>query len=223
MGCWQAARQLVRSRNFHRARGLEDFVEPDSDEALMLRVAEGDRRAFATLFDRHQGSVTRFAFRFVGDTARAEEAAQEIFVKLYRSAKSYRPSARFKTFLFRVATNHCLNEVRRGEYRYAAPEPQREDEDREIEPVAPESESPEQAVWGRQLERAVGEAMAEMSERERAAFCMGRFEGLSYKDIGEALNASEPAVKSLIHRATLIVAKRIEALSAGLVPSRSRA
>ena len=89
----------------------------DEDAALFLRVARGDKAAFATLFDRHQASVVRFAFRFVGNQARAEELAQDIFVKLYKSAKGYSPSAKFKTFMFRVATNHCLNELRRPEAR----------------------------------------------------------------------------------------------------------
>src|SRR5687768_8874915 len=93
------------------------MVDVDSDEGLMVKVGRGDRAAFTTLFERHKASVCRFAYRFVGDQSRAEELAQEVFLKLFRAAGGYRPSARFKTFLFRVATNHCLNEVRRGEYR----------------------------------------------------------------------------------------------------------
>src|SRR4051812_13374675 len=85
-----------------------------------MKVAQGDKRAFVTLFDRHQASVVRFAFRFVGSQARAEELAQDIFVKLYNSAKGYRPDAKFKTFMLRVATNHCLNELRRPEHRAEA-------------------------------------------------------------------------------------------------------
>src|SRR5260370_7178978 len=92
-------------------------MESDADAELMLKVATGDKAAFAVIFDRYQASVARFAFRFVGGRPRAEELTQEIFIKLYRNAKSYRPSAKFKTFLFRLAANHCLNEVRRGEYQ----------------------------------------------------------------------------------------------------------
>ena len=83
----------------------------------MVRVAAGDTAAFAALYDRHHRSVARFAHRFVKDAGKAEELTQDIFVKLYRNAKAYKPTAQFKTFLFRVATNHCLNEMRRGEYR----------------------------------------------------------------------------------------------------------
>jgi RNA polymerase sigma-70 factor (ECF subfamily) len=199
-------------------------VEQESDEALMLQVAQGDTRAFAVLFDRHAASVVRFAHRFVGDRGRAEELAQDVFVKLYRSARGYRPSARFRTYLFRVAANHCLNEVRRGEYRMSkSRQSDRSGEAPPIEPAAPDAESPDQTLWGKQLERAVGEALSRMTERERAAFCMCRFEGLAYRDIAEALSASEAAVKSLIHRATLAVARRIEELKSGAIPQRSRA
>jgi RNA polymerase sigma-70 factor (ECF subfamily) len=199
-------------------------VEQESDEALMLRVAGGEERAFAVLFDRHAAAVERFAYRFVGDRGRAEELAQDVLVKLYRSAPRYRASAKFKTFLFRIAANHCLNEVRRGEHRMSkAHQTDRGGRSPPIEPAAPEAESPDQALWGRQLERAVGAALAEMSERERAAFCMCRFEGLAYRDIAEALSATEAAVKSLIHRATLLMARRIAELKSGSTPERSRA
>jgi RNA polymerase sigma-70 factor (ECF subfamily) len=92
------------------------------------------------------------------------------------------------------------------------------------EHAAPSSgEQPDEALAGKELERAVGLALRGMSERERAAFTMCRFEGMAYAEIAQALEASEAAVKSLIHRATLAVAKRIEPLRAGLVPARSRA
>ncbi len=212
------------TRNFFKATGLIAIVEPESDAQVMQRVAAGDRKAFALLFDRYHASVARFAFRFVGDPAKAEELTQDIFVKLYRNAKAYKPTAQFKTFLFRVATNHCLNEVRRGEYRVAhTTTSPTEEEESGVEVAGPEGERPDEAVAGRELERAVGEALKGLSERERAAFTMCRFEGMAYRDIAEALEASEAAVKSLIHRATLAVARKIEELQAGTLPARSRA
>jgi RNA polymerase sigma-70 factor (ECF subfamily) len=124
-----------------------------------------------------------------------------------------------------VATNHCLNEVRRGEYRvsHTSTEAQEADEGGAVELAGHEGDRPDQALAGRELERAVAEALAKMSARERAAFTMCRFEGMAYRDIAEALEASEAAVKSLIHRATLAVARRIEELQAGTAPARSRA
>jgi RNA polymerase sigma-70 factor (ECF subfamily) len=198
-------------------------MDADADAALMLRVAGGDRHAFASLFDRHQRGVAQFAFRFVADRARAEELTQDIFVKLYRNASRYRPSAKFKTFLYRVAANHCLNEVRRGEYRvkHVSEGPE---EGEALETAAPEGDGPEHHLHGRELEAAVGSALDGLSDRERTAFTLCRFEGLAYKEIAEVLSASEAAVKSLIHRATLTVARRIEAFQAGIeAPLRSRA
>jgi RNA polymerase sigma-70 factor, ECF subfamily len=198
-------------------------VDVDADAELMLRVAGGDRRAFASLFDRHQRGVAQFAFRFVGDRARAEELTQDIFVKLYRNASRYRPSAKFKTFLFRVAANHCLNEVRRGEYqvKHVSEGPE---EGEPLETAAPEADRPDQALAGRQLESTVGAALASLSERERTAFTLCRFEGMAYRDIAEVLQASEAAVKSLIHRATLAVAHKIKVFQSGEeLPLRSRA
>lgn len=189
-------------------------MEPD--ETLMEKVAQGELSAFTQLFDRHQNSVCRFAFRFVGQWARAEELSQEIFVKLYRGAKGYRPTAKFRTYLFRVAANHCLNELRRGEY-------QASHLDEDAAAHSPSAERPDEAFQGRRLEAAVQRALGELTERERAAFCLCRFEGLSYKEIAQALSASEAAVKSLIHRATLALAKHLEAEQAELAPVRSRA
>lgn len=198
-------------------------METDVDAELMLQVAAGDEAAFAALFDRYQASVARFAFRFVGDRARAEELAQDIFVKLFRNAKSYRPSAKFKTYLFRVAANHCLNEVRRGEYRVVQQVEEPKEDEAPLEASLPGGVDPHEELAGRELERAVNLALAQMSDRERAAFSMCRFEGMAYREIAEALDASEAAVKSLIHRATLAVARKIEELQAGGLPKGNQA
>jgi RNA polymerase sigma-70 factor (ECF subfamily) len=195
----------------------------DEDAALMERVAAGDTAAFAALYDRHHRSVARFAHRFVKDAGKAEELTQDIFVKLYRHAGRYRATARFKTFLFRVAANHCLNEVRRGEYRVTHVS-ENDEEGRSAEMPAPEAHAPDRAVEGRELEATVADALQRLSERERTAFALCRFEGMSYRDIAEVLSASEAAVKSLIHRATLSVARAVETWQAGARgPARSEA
>jgi RNA polymerase sigma-70 factor (ECF subfamily) len=198
------------------ATGVRASVQAFSDEDAqeMLQVASGDRRAFARLFDRHQASVVRFCRRFVGDEARAEELAQDVFVRLFRSAKSYQPSARFKTFLFRVATNVCLNDLRRPAAKAEVLEDAVKDDGPTVFEQQADSVTPLHALEAKRLEAAVTKAMAAMSERERAAFALCRFEGLAYRDIAQALEATESAVKSLIHRATVQVTKQLAALSA---------
>src|SRR6266542_5329885 len=88
----------------------------DPDAALMLAFQRGDGAAFRALFERHARAMVAFCNHFVRNPARAEELAQDVFVKLHEAADRYRPTARFKTFLYRIASNHCLNELRRGEY-----------------------------------------------------------------------------------------------------------
>lgn len=200
-------------------------VEADEDARWMLQVARGDKAAFARLFDRHQARVVRFCHRFVGDAHRAEELAQDVFVKLYKSASRYQPSARFQTFLFRVATNTCLNELRRpgrAAEKVEAPVSEEDDAPGTLERAAA-NETPDQVLEAKDVERALQQALAKMSDRERAAFTMCRFEGMAYRDIAEALEATEAAVKSLIHRASLQVLAHLDALKAGHAPAGSAA
>jgi len=178
----------------------------------MQAVASGDRAAFARLFDRHQASVVRFCARLVGDPAVAEELAQDIFVKVYRGAGRYRPQARFTTWLFRVATNHCLNELRRPARRSEQSVEPAEEDSPSLLDATPGGTTPVEALEAREVEAALRGAMAAMSARERAAFSLCRFEGLAYREVAEALEASEAAVKSLIHRATVRVVQHLDAL-----------
>ena len=199
-------------------------AEPDEDAKWMLQVAQGDRAAFTRLFDRHQQRVVRFCHRFVGDAHRAEELAQDVFVKLYKSAGRYQQTARFQTFLFRVATNTCLNELRRpGRVAEKVEAAMGDDEMPGAIEQASAGETPDQVLEAKDVEKALQRALSGMSDRERAAFTMCRFEGMAYRDIADALEATEAAVKSLIHRASLQVLKHLDALKAGAVSAGSAA
>lgn len=177
-------------------------MAPDPDATLMLAFQRGDERAFRTLFERNARAVVAFCHRFVRDAARAEELAQDVFLKLYRAADRYEPSARFKTFLYRIASNHCLNELRRGEYAARAPEGEPADPDG----LPSRGPSPEASAEGAALERQVGALLDGLPEKQRAALVLCRFEGLSYEEIAEVLETSVSAVKSLVHRATVAAA-----------------
>ena len=152
-------------------------------------------------------------------SARAEELAQDVFLKLHASACTYRPTARFKTYLYRIATNHCLNELRRGEY--AARRARRRGGE---EPVAPDAlpggaATPEESAAGAALSRAVEALLESLPEKQRLAFVLCRFEGLSYEEIARSLDTSVSAVKSLVHRATVRAAEALAPL-AGLDPGK---
>ncbi len=188
-------------------------MAPDPDAALMVAFQRGDAAAFRTLFERHARAMFAFCHHFVRDAARAEELAQDVFVKLHQSADRYRPSARFRTFLYRIASNHCLNELRRGEYgaRRAAEGALPADPDA----LASGAASPEEVAHGAALERAVGELLARLPEKQRAALVLCRLEGLSYEEIAEVLDTSVSAVKSLVHRATVAAADALAPFGAG--------
>jgi RNA polymerase sigma-70 factor (ECF subfamily) len=187
-------------------------MAPDPDAALMRAFQRGDAAAFRTLFERHARAMVAFCHHFVRDAARAEELAQDVFVKLYRAADRYEPRARFRTFLYRIASNHCLNELRRGDA--ARPSPAGEEPfDPDALPSA--SPGPEAAFEGAALETAVRRLLAELPEKQRAALVLCRFEGLSYEEIAEVLDTTVSAVKSLVHRATVSAAAALAPFSPG--------
>ena len=188
----------------------------DPDAALMVAFQGGDESAFRSLFEKHGRAMVGFCNHYVRDGARAEELAQDVFLKLYRSAPAYEPTARFKTFLYRIASNHCLNELRRGEYaaRRAEDRSARE-EGGAPEPTDPDSlagpaVTPEEAALGAALGRQVQALLASLPDKQRAAFVLGRLEGLSYEEIAEVLDTTVSAVKSLVHRATVAAAAALE-------------
>jgi RNA polymerase sigma-70 factor (ECF subfamily) len=181
-------------------------MAPDADAALMLAFQQGDEGAFRALFERHARAMVRFCDHFVRDAARAEELAQDVFVKLYRASGRYRPSARFKTFLYRIASNHCLNELRRGEYAARAAEAPGPEQPADPDAIASPAPTPEASAEGAALARAVAALLERLPEKQRAAFVLCRLEGLSYDEIAEVLETTVSAVKALVHRATVTAA-----------------
>jgi RNA polymerase sigma-70 factor (ECF subfamily) len=180
-------------------------MERDPDASLMLAFQAGDEGAFRALYERNARAMVALCHHFVRDAARAEELAQDVFVKLHGARDRYRASARFRTFLYRIAANHCLNELRRAEH--AA----RPDGDAPPDPDALPSgaATPEEVARGRALEAAVRALLARLPEKQRAALVLCRFEGLSYEEVAQVLETTVAAVKSLVHRATVAAAEAL--------------
>ncbi|HZZ84217.1 MAG TPA: sigma-70 family RNA polymerase sigma factor [Anaeromyxobacteraceae bacterium] len=189
----------------------------DPDAALMLAFQNGDERAFRTLFERHGRAMVSFCHHYVRDGARAEELAQDVFLKVHRSAARYQPTARFRTWLYRIAANHCLNELRRGEYavrREAAPRDGGAAEPLDLDTLPSGGATPEETAMGEALAEAVRGLLARLPEKQRTAFVLCRLEGMSYEEIAEVLETSVSAVKSLLHRATVAAAEALAPWSA---------
>ncbi len=180
---------------------------PDPDAALLLAFQRGDQSAFRTLFERHARSMVAFCRHFVKDQARAEELAQDVFLKLHQAAARYQPSARFKTFLYRIASNHCQNELRRSEH--GARRAGGEVEPEELDNLPGQAPTPEESARGAALGRAVEQLLRRLPEKQRMALVLCRFQGLSYEEIAGALDTTVPAVKSLVHRATVAAAEAL--------------
>ena len=178
-------------------------VPPDLDAALMLRVQRGDRAAFAELVEKYQQPVMNFIQRSLRDETEAEDLAQNVFLQVYKSRARYRPTARFTTWLFTIARNLCLNELRRRSRHPAdsleetqadnADQPRRQIEDPAI--ISP----PDKLLHG-ELARKIADAVAGLPENQRSAILLCQQEDLSYEDMAKILGCSLSATKSLIHR-----------------------
>jgi len=177
----------------------------DEDVRLMLAFREGDASAFDGLFRRWAAPLLRYLDRMLRDTAAAEELVQEVFLRVYRARDRYRPEARFSTWLYRIATNLALNELRRPRRR----DPHQSVDAEGAPELAAEGAAVDDVVHARRLGDEVERELQALPERQRAALWLAAVEGLSYAEIAESLDVSEKAVKALVHRARSSLAERL--------------
>ena len=178
-------------------------AQADPDALLMLRVKRGDCAAFAALVEQYKQPLFNFVFRTLRDETETEDVAQNTFLQVWKSRARYERTAKFSTWLFTIARNLCLNEIRRRSRHPAEsleethPEhddqPSRQYEDKKI--FLPT----ETALHG-ELAQKIEEALAELPENQRTAILLCRQDELSYEEIAEVLDCSLSATKSLIHR-----------------------
>ena len=179
-------------------------VNPDPDAALMLRAKQGDGMAFTKLIEKYKQPVMNLAFRTFRDLTEAEDLAQNVFVQAWKSAPRYEPTAKFFTWLFTIARNLCLNEIRRRTRHPAESLDQTRDgsndqplyqiEDQRVVLAADE-------LLRDELVEKVDTALTSLPENQRTALLLCREEELSYEEIAAVLGCSLSATKSLIHRA----------------------
>jgi RNA polymerase sigma-70 factor (ECF subfamily) len=173
----------------------------DYDAELMLRVKEGDGASFGLLLEKHRSPVVHFLYRMVQNQAVAEELAQEVFLRVYRSRSSYEPTAKFTTWLFRIATHLALNSLRDGKNERLQERLDKDSTDMPARQVSDNRPSVEQnMVYQVRLEE-VRQAVAALPEKQRAAVLMHKYEEMEYSQIARVLRCSESAVKSLLFRA----------------------
>jgi RNA polymerase sigma-70 factor (ECF subfamily) len=189
--------------------GNQGRSEEDAEDVrLMHLVGRGDTSAFEELIERHQGLVAGTVARMLGSNSDVEDIAQQVFIRVWKSARRYVPRAKFTTWLLKITRNLVFNELRRTK-RHAhvplQPEPVAEDP-----PVKDEMYlAPDVSLLETELQRTIEEAILQLPETQRLALVLRRYEQLSYEQIAEVLNLSVPAVKSVLFRARTELRSRL--------------
>ena len=188
-------------------------VQFDADAALMLRVKEGDSAAFTELVEKYKQPVMNLVRRTLRDETEAEDLAQNVFIQVWKSAGRYERTAKFSTWLFTIARNLCLNEIRRRSRHPAesldAPHPEQEDQPKhQIEDA--KAAPPPDAMLSGELSQKVEEAIMDLPENQRTALLLCRQDEMSYEEIAEVLGCSVSATKSLIHRGRETLKERLK-------------
>lgn len=188
-----------------------------TDVQLMLGVKAGDDSSFALLLEKYRTPLIHFLGRMVKDPAMAEDLAQEVFLRVYRARKGYRPSAKFTTWMFRIATNLALNAVRDQRHRRrdvsldepgSGSQPWEDEQPLEVPDRRP---SIVEQILHRDRAAVIRRAILALPAKQRAAVLMHKYHEMDYDQIADALDCSESALKSLLFRA-------YEALRAELTP-----
>ena len=179
----------------------------------MLRVRAGDESSFAALLDRHRAPVIHFLYRMVQNQAVSEELAQEVFLRVYRSRATYEPTAKFTTWLFRIATHLALNWIRDGKNEKSQESLDQETVEGATRQVADRGRTVEQEMVYQARLAEVRQAIELLPAKQRAAVLMHKYEEMEYAQIANALTCSESAVKSLLFRAYETLRSRLAHMS----------
>jgi RNA polymerase sigma-70 factor, ECF subfamily len=184
-----------------------------TDAQIMLAVAAGDEAGYNYLVGKYHRQIIHFLYRMVHNEAVAEELAQEVFLRVYRSRESYRAEAKFSTWLYRIATNLAVNHARDTKYERTAQTVELDAADSETgstPEVADDDLNVEQTMLREERMAAIRAQVAALPERQRMAVLMHKYQELDYREIGEVLKLSESATKSLLFRAYQTLRDRLK-------------
>jgi RNA polymerase sigma-70 factor, ECF subfamily len=184
-----------------------------SDAEIMLRVREGDDAGFNFLIEKYRKPIVNFMYRMVHNQAVAEELAQDVFLRVYRSRETYRAEAKFTTWLYRIATNLGVNHARDTKHERSAQTIYLDQPDQETgttPDVADSRPGAEDELVRDERMRAIRKHVMALPERQRTAVLMHKYQGLDYKEIGAVLHLSESATKSLLFRAYQTLRERLK-------------
>ncbi|MGD8667893.1 MAG: sigma-70 family RNA polymerase sigma factor [Desulfobacterales bacterium] len=191
----------------------QDSYTDDSDVKRMLAVKKGDRHAFDELMRKYYPRILNFAYRFIGNRQLAEDLAQDVFLKVYRSAARYRPRSQFQTWLYTIAKNTCLNELRRNRGQPLSLDEGPHTDGGELRKELPDpTADPATEFLQKEKEAQVRAAIRDLSEKQKIAVILRRYEGFTYTEIAATLDVTEKAVKSLLSRAKVNLKNKLTGL-----------
>ena len=183
---------------------LPSSADANDDAQVMLRVKAGDDSAFDYLVQKYRRAMLSFMYRMTHNTAVAEDLAQEVFLRVYRSRAGYEPSAKFTTWLYRIATNLAVNHARDTRHERAENQVSLDEPDQETGTtmdVPDSSLSVEENILRRERLQAIRTKVQQLPERQRMAVVMHKYQQMDYRQIAEVLKLSESATKSMLFRA----------------------
>jgi len=194
---------------------IPDGAGIDPDVGLMLRVRDDDAVAFELLIDRHQGKIIRFMQGWVSNAQQAEDLAQDVFLRVFKARKTYVPTAKFTTWLYRIAHNIASNFIRDSSHRREYQISKGDSESStglliENIAVAPSGFQPSRSIDQLEKSTVVLQALQALGERQRTAIMLSKFEGMSYQEIADTMGLSIQAVKSLLSRARVNLKNLLE-------------
>jgi RNA polymerase sigma-70 factor (ECF subfamily) len=189
-----------------------DHITPSED--LMVRIAKGDNDAFEILVNRHQTSVLNLIYRFIGDRTQAKDLAQEVFIRVWQSAKSYEPKAKFTTWIYKITTNLCINELKSARRRrWFSFHRSDEDSENSIEDsISNGSMNAEDLLLAKERSSQISDVLQSLPDNQRMALILKRYDYLSYYEIAQILGCSVSAVESLLVRAKRNLQKKLKNL-----------
>jgi RNA polymerase sigma-70 factor (ECF subfamily) len=189
-----------------RLKVVEDSMlspsTPEPEIEWMARIRDGDMEAFRLLVEAHQSRVINTISKLLGSDAEAEDLAQQVFIRVWRSAARYQPTAKFTTWLFRITRNLVFNELRRRKH-FAD---QGEDSP---EPTERAEREPDRVLLEDELQKAIQTAIQELPEAQRMAIVLRRYEEMPYEEIARVMGTTVPAVKSILFRARAELRERL--------------
>ena len=187
-----------------------NFLDPDAQ--LMLKFKEGDKKSLEELMEKYQKLVINTAYRLIGDRTEAEDIAQEVFLRVYNRSRSYKPQAKFSTWLLKITKNLCLNRLR-GKRRHpvVSLDSLVETEEGKVlrDIPAPAQARPDVLLERKELQKLIKESIDSLPPKQRMVVVLAKYDNLPYREIARVMGCSVTAVKLRLHRAKVTLKERL--------------